>query len=145
MSIEREIEIEIEMFVFMIYLVSHTKGRGTGCWGIYGLQVEEVVERWRRLHSEELHNLYISPNTIRVIKSKIKWAGHVTRIGRMRNAYKILGGKTEGKRPCGRHRCWWEDNIRMNLREGVWKGVNWSHLIQDRNWWCIPVNMVMNL
>jgi len=66
--------------------------------------------------------------------------GHVARIGDMRNAYKILVGKPEGKKPRGRHRRRWEDNIRMNLREGEWEYMNWIHLAQDENRWRALVN-----
>jgi hypothetical protein len=74
---------------------------------------------WRRLLSEELHNLYISPNIIKVIKlKKVRWVRHVSSMREMRNAYKILVRKLEGKRPHGRPRCRWEDNIR-DLRDVV--------------------------
>jgi hypothetical protein len=77
----------------------------------------EVVGGWRRLHNEELHNLYITPNIIMVIKSRrTRWAGHIVHMGDVRNAYKILVGKPEGKRPLGRIRCRWE-NIRIYLME----------------------------
>jgi hypothetical protein len=75
----------------------------------------------RRLHNEELLNLYTSPNVIRVIKSRgMIWAGHVSHTREMRNVYNIMVGKPEGKRPLGRSRCRWEDNIRMDLREIGW-------------------------
>jgi hypothetical protein len=76
------------------------------------------VEGWRRLHNEELHKFYASQNIIRVMKSRrMIWTGHVARMGAMRIAYKIFGGKPEGKRQLGRPRHRWEDNIRMDLRE----------------------------
>jgi hypothetical protein len=80
------------------------------------------VEDWRKLHCEELHNLYTSSNIIRLIKSRRMWlVGHVACLGEMRNAFIILVGKPEGKRPLRRPRCRWEGNIVMDLREIGWK------------------------
>jgi hypothetical protein len=80
----------------------------------------EVAGFWKRLHNEELHNLYTLPIIIRVIKlRRIRWVGYVTRMGGTRHEYKILVGKLKGTRPLGRLRCRWEDNIRMDLKE-VW-------------------------
>jgi hypothetical protein len=73
---------------------------------IFGPKRDEVTGDWRKLHNEELHNLYSSPNIIRMIKSRrIRWAGHAARMGETRNAYRILVGRPEGKRPLGRPRC----------------------------------------
>jgi hypothetical protein len=81
-----------------------------------------VAGGWRKLHNEELQKLYASPNIIRMTKSRtMRWAGHVTRMGEMRNAYSILVGKPEWKRPFGTPRRRWEDNIRMDLREIGWE------------------------
>jgi hypothetical protein len=93
-----------------------------------------------------IHNLYSSPNTIRMIKSKrMRWAGHVAQMGETRNAYRILVGKPEGKRPLGRPRRRWVDNIKMDLRKREWDGVDWIELAQDRDQWRALVNTVMNL
>jgi hypothetical protein len=78
----------------------------------------DAGENWRKLHNEELHNLYSSPSIIRMIKlRRMSWAGHVVRMGTKRNAYRILVGKPEGKRPLRRTRRRWVDNIKMDLRE----------------------------
>jgi hypothetical protein len=86
--------------------------------GISGPNRDEVTGEWRKLHNEELHNLYSSPHISRKIKSKrMRWAGHVVRIGDERKVYKVLVGKPEGRRPLGRQRRRWEDEIRMDLGE----------------------------
>jgi hypothetical protein len=84
---------------------------------------DEVTGEWRRLHNKELYALYSSPNIILVIKSRRqRWAGHVARMGERRGAYRALVGKPKGRRPLGRPRRRWEDNIKMDLRE-----VGWGH------------------
>jgi hypothetical protein len=95
-------------------------------WRIFGPKGDEITGEWRNFHSEKLHILYSSPNINRQINSRrMRWAGHVARMGEERNVQKVLMGKPEGKRPLGRPRCRWEDGIRMDLREIGWGSVDW--------------------
>jgi len=85
---------------------------------VFGPKKDEVTGKWRKLHNEELSDLYSLPNIVRVVKSRrMRWAGHVARMGEGRRVYRVLVGKPEGKRPLGRPRRKWEDNIKMDLQE----------------------------
>jgi hypothetical protein len=113
---------------------------------IFGPKMDEVTGGWRKLHNEELRDLYSSPSTIRIIKSRrMRWAAHVATMGEKRNAYMLLVGKPEGKRPLGRSRRRWVNNIKMHLLEIGWGGVDWIGLAQDMDKWRALVNAVMNL
>jgi hypothetical protein len=93
-----------------------------------------------KLHNEELHGLYYSPSIVRVIKARrMRWAGNLARMGEVRSAY-ILVGRPEGRRPLGRPRRRWEDNIKMDLREIGFVVVDWIHWAQDRDRWRVLVN-----
>jgi hypothetical protein len=96
---------------------------------------------WRKLHNDELHSLYSSPNIVQEIKSRrMRWAGHVAHMGEGRGVYRIFVGRLEGKRSLRRPRCRWEDNIKMKTTR-----ANLIWLAQDRVWWQAFVSMVMNL
>jgi len=108
------------------------------------LSVGGVTGEWRKLHNEELRDLYSLPNIVRVVKSRrMGWAGHVARMGERRGVHRVLVGKPEVKRPMERPRLRWEDNIKMDLREVGGVG-DWMELAQDRDRWRALVNTVMN-
>jgi len=93
-------------------------------WRIFGSKRDEVTGEWIKLHKEEFNDLYSSPNIFRVIKLRtMRWEGHVARMGERRGVYRVLVGKPEGKRPLGRPMSRWEDNIKMDLQEVGWWGM----------------------
>jgi len=112
---------------------------------IFGSRRDEVTGEWRKLHNEKLNYLYSSPSIVRVIQSKrMRWVGHVARVGE-RGIYRVLVGKLEGKRPLGRPRRRWEDNIKKDLQAVGCLGMVWIELAQDRDRWKALVNAVTNL
>ena len=115
--------------------------------GIFGPKTDEVTGEWRKLHNEELSDLYSLPNIVRVVKSRrMRWAGHVARMGQGRGVYRVMVGTPERKRPLGRPRRRWEDNIKMDVQEVGEGGCgDWMELAQDRDRWRALVRTVMNL
>jgi len=106
----------------------------------------EVKWMWRKLHNEELNDMYSSPNIVRVIKTRrMRWVGNVALMGDRKGVYRVLVGKPEGKRPLGRPRRRWEDKIKMDLQEVGCGAMDWIELAQDRDRWRALVIAVMNL
>jgi hypothetical protein len=112
---------------------------------IFGSKRDKVTEEWRKLHNEEVHDLYCSPTIVRVIKlRRMRWAEHVAHMWEGRDVCRVLVGKPEGKKPLRRPRCRWEDNIKMDLQEvGCW-GMDWIGLAQGGDRWQALVNVVMD-
>jgi hypothetical protein len=110
---------------------------------VFGPKMDEVTGEWRKLHNEELNDLYSLPNIVRVVKlRRMKWAGHVARMGENRGVHRVLVGKPEGKRPLGRRRRRWKDNIQMDLQEVGGGRGDWMELGQDRDRWRALVGTV---
>jgi hypothetical protein len=103
-------------------------------WRLFGPKRDEVTGEWRKLHNEELNDLYVLPNIVWVVKSRrMRWVGHVARMGEDRGVYMVLVEKPEKKRPLGRPRRRWENNIKMDLQEVGGVHGNWMELAQDRD------------
>jgi hypothetical protein len=112
---------------------------------VFGPKRDEVTGEWRKLHNEELNDLYSLPNIVRVIKlRRMRWAGHVARMGEDRGVYRMLVGKPEEKRPLGRPRHRWEDNIKMDLQKVGGGRGDWMELAQDREKWPALMGTVKN-
>jgi hypothetical protein len=108
--------------------------------------LSNIIHEWRKLYIQELNDLYSSPTIVWLIKSRrMRWAGHVARMGERRGVYRILVGKPEGKKPHGRPRRKWKDNIKMDLQEVVCEDMDWMELAQDRDSWRALVAAAMNL
>jgi hypothetical protein len=113
---------------------------------LFGPKTDKVTGEWRKLHNDELHDLYSLSSIIGIIKARrIRWAGHVARMGAKRTAYKLLVGNSEGRRTLGRPCCRWLDNIRMDLVQVGCSDVDWIGLAQDKDRWRAAVNSVLNL
>ena len=110
---------------------------------VFGPRRDEVTGEWRKLHNEELNDLYSLPNIVRVVKSRrMRWAGHVARMGEDRDVHKVLVGKPEGKRTLGRPRHRWENNIKLDFQEVGGGRGDWMELAQDRDRWRALVGTV---
>jgi len=110
---------------------------------VFGPKRDEVTGEWRKLHNEELHDLYSLPNIVRVVKSRrMRWAWHVAHMGEDRDVQRVLVGKPEGRRPLGRPSCRWEYNIKMDLQEVGGGRGDWMELAQDRDRWRTLVGTV---
>ena len=113
---------------------------------VFGPKRDLVTGEWRKLHNEELSDLYSLPSIVWMVTSRrMRWEGHVARMREGRGVHRVLVGKPEGKKPLERPRCRWEDNIKMDLQKVGGGCGDWMELAQDRDRWRALVNMVMNL
>jgi hypothetical protein len=113
---------------------------------VFGAKRVGVTGEWRKLHNEELNDLYSLPNIVRVVKSRrMRWAGHVAGIGEEREVHRVLVGKPKEKRPLRRPRRRWEDNIKVGVEEVGGGRGDWMELAQDRDRWRALVSTVKNL
>jgi hypothetical protein len=113
---------------------------------IFGPKRDEIRGEWRKLHNEELNDLYSSPSIFRVIKSRrMRCKGQVARMGESKGVYKVLVGRPEGMRPLGRPRHRWKDNINMDLQEVRCEGMDWIYLADDRDRWRALLNSAKNI
>jgi hypothetical protein len=111
---------------------------------VFGPKRDEMTGEWRKLQYEELNDLYSLSNFVRVVRSRMRWAGQVALMGEERGVHGVLVGKPEGKKPLGRPRCRWENNIKMDLQEVGGGYEDWMELAQDRDRWRALVSMVKN-
>jgi hypothetical protein len=112
---------------------------------VFGPKRDEVTGEWRKLHNEKLNDLYSLPNIVRVVQSRrMRWTGHVARMGEDRGVHRVLVGNPEGKRPLGRPRRKWEDNINMDFQEVGGGRGDWMELARDRDRWRALVGTVKN-
>ena len=112
---------------------------------VFGPKRDGVTGELRKLHNGELNDLYSLPSIVRVVKSRrMRWSGHVARMAEDSGVHRVLVAKLEGKRPLGRPRRRWEDNIKMDLQEVGWCRGDWMELAQDRDGWRALVGTVRN-
>ena len=136
----------VEINYSLFYRCDLVVGRGGATCYCLHIILFRYVREWRKLHNEELSDLYSLPKIVQVVKSRrMRWTEHVARMGEGRGVHRVLVGKPEGKRPLGRPRHRWEDNIKMDLQEVGGGCGDWMELAQDRDRWRALVSTVRNL